>query len=110
MSCITDVLIVARGGEGEALASVNAWLTVNDPRKQHLDEISTDGAGGGKVSSMALYAAAFNYVDLWGLLDAIRAAPWRIPSTVVVYVDDESGLTQVMSPAREDTWTLADGI
>lgn len=107
MSVITDALIVTMHGEDEAIAHVNRWLAENDPRKPQLSKLDAEdaGAGGTKVSSMVLYAAAFNYVDLGGLEEAIRAAPWRCPSSVVAYFNDEHMPTFVMSPQRPGRWT-----
>lgn len=111
MSVITDVVIVTMHGEDEAIARVNDWLAQNDPRKPRLNRLAAEeaGAGGTKVSSAVLYAAAFNYVDGSGLEDAIRAAPWRCPSFVVAYFDDEFTPTFVMSPARPGRWMTREG-
>ena len=107
MSVITDVVIVTMHGEDEAVAHVNRWLKDNDPREPQLNRLDAEksGAGGTKVSSTVLYAAAFNFLDVSGLEDAIRAAPWRCPSFVVAYFDDEHVPTFVMSPARPSRWT-----
>lgn len=106
MSVITDVVIVTMHGEDEAIAHVNRWLAENDPRQPELNRLDaeTAGAGGTKVSSAVLYAAAFNFVDGPGLEDAIRTAPWRCPSFVVAYFDHEFTPTFVMSPARPGHW------
>jgi hypothetical protein len=105
VSYITDVLLITSSSDGEAVATVNAWLAENADGQQ-LAPAELNGGGGFKVTSNAVYAAAFNYLDRCDLEDAIRAAPWHIPSDVVAYFDDESGETFVMSPAREGRWML----
>ena len=112
MSVITDALIVTMHGDDEAIAHVNLWLEQNDSRKPRFARLDAEkaGAGGTKVSSMVLYAAAFNKVDLGGLVGAIRAAPWRARSSVVAYFDDEFAPTFVMSPARPGEWATSEGM
>jgi hypothetical protein len=102
MSVITDVLIVTMGGEDEAVASINRRLEEDDSRKQQLNRLDAEeaGAGGGKVASTVIYAAAFNFLDIGDFEEAIFRAPWRIPSAVVIYVNPEMGSTYVISPAR----------
>jgi hypothetical protein len=107
MSNITDVLLVTGITEDDAPAQVNAWLTEHDSRKQQLNEIGLDGSGGIKVSCVRLWAAAFNCLDVCGLVEAIMTAPWDLPPSVVAYFDlDDSGQdTFVVSPARPGRWT-----
>lgn len=108
MSFITDVVIVASCHEDDAIAAINGWLAANDSLRQQLNEISTDGAGGRKVASMSVHAAAFNFLDQGGFEEVFRAAPWRIPVDAIAYVETESGETCVISPARPDRWVLSD--
>ena len=82
MSLITDVVVVAMFNEDAAIAHVNAHLAATDSRKQQLEPLDMNAAGGTKVSSARVYAAAFNYVDWPGLRDALLAAPWSSPSTL----------------------------
>lgn len=110
MSFITDVLITTAAGESPAVAFVNEWLAgLPSHCVQQLAEISTDGAGGCKVSSLHVYAAAFDYLPVAEFTGAIRRAPWRFPLSVVAYIDNEADDTYVMSPARPGRWTLALG-
>lgn len=107
MSFLTDVAVVTIGGEDEAIAFVNARLAENDPRPQQLGrtDLETAGAGGRKVCSIVVYAACFNWLDLDTFEEAVRAAPWRLPRSVVVYLDGEgSPHTSVFSPARAGQW------
>ena len=107
MSFLTDVAVVTIGGEDDAVACVNARLaaaagnTRHQLRKTDLEEA---GAGGTKVTSIVVYAACFNYLDLGAFEDAVRGASWRLPDCVVVYVDGEDGPTFTFSPARDGHW------
>lgn len=93
MSFLTDVAVVTIGGEDEAVAFVNARLAEGYTRPQQLckTDLEAAGAGGRKVCSIVVYAACFNYLDFSGFVSAVRAAPWRLPGCVVVYVDGEGG-------------------
>lgn len=104
MSVITDVVIIAGSGERDALAHLNRWLAENDTRSQQLCEISLKEGGGSKATSVTAYAACFNFLDIGGFTEAVRGAPWRMPSMAVAYFEPESGETFVMSPARPDEW------
>jgi hypothetical protein len=105
VSYITDVLLITSDGEHEAAAQVNAWLKENTSGQQlHLMDLSL--AGGSKVMSHDVYAAGFNFLDVFGLADAIRSAPWQLRTYVLAYFRDESGLTFVMSPVKDDRWVL----
>lgn len=108
MSLITDVVIVTIGGDDKAVATINEWLLENDQRKPQLLKLDAGkaGAGGTKASSLFLYAAAFNFVDVSGLEEAIRRAPWRCPSSIAAYFNGEMGSAYVMSPARAWSWKL----
>lgn len=107
MSFLTDVAVVTIAGEDEAVAFVNAKLAEGAKRPQQLGRTRLEeaGAGGSKVCSIYVYAACFNWLDLEAFEDAVRAAPWRLPRSVVVYVDGEgSPDTWVFSPARAGHW------
>ena len=106
MSFLTDVAVVAIAGEDEAVAFVNARLAEGYKRPQALGRTVLEGAGAGgsKVCSIVVYAACFNWLDLDAFEDAVRAAPWRLPRSVVVYVDGEAGPTFAFSPARAGHW------
>ena len=88
MSYITDVVVVAMSWEDEAIAHVNKHLMAAGQRQQ-IAPLGMDAAGGRKVASSRVYAAAFNYVDLAALKDALLAAPWRFPGWVTVCINDE---------------------
>jgi hypothetical protein len=106
VSFLTDIAVVTIGSEDEAVAFVNARLAENDPRPQQLGRTRLEeaGAGGSKVCSVYVYAACFNWLDLDRFEEAVRSAPWRLPRSVVVCVDGESGPTFVFSPARAGRW------
>jgi hypothetical protein len=88
MSYITDVVVVTMSDERDAIDRVNDHLMTADPA-QYLRLLDPGGAGGDKVMSACIYAASFNHVDLAGLEDALRAAPWRFPDWVTVCILDE---------------------
>jgi hypothetical protein len=100
MSLITDVVIVAMSRENDAIAHVNKHLMATDRRQQQFRPLDMDAAGGGKVASSAVYAAAFNFVDLFDLKDALLAAPWRFPDCVTVCIDGESTGFERLIPER----------
>jgi hypothetical protein len=108
VSYITDVLLITADGEHEAAAQVNQWLEKNaDGQQLHLMDLSR--SGGSKVMGHDLYAAGFNFLDVFGLAGAIRSAQWQLRTYVVAYFRDESGLIFVMSPAKGDRWTINEG-
>lgn len=111
MSVLTDVAVITIGGEDDAIAYVNGKLTEDDPREQQLrrTDLEKTGAGGDKVSSLVVYAACFNFADISVLEEAIRSAPWRLPSSVVAYIDGELEPAYVMSPARPGQWETCGG-
>lgn len=94
MSYVTNVLLSFSILEDEdaRMAEVNGWLSQNDSRGQQLGDIS--GAedpkyGGSKFMEVPLWGAAFNYVDLDGLRGAVRAAKWKEPEHVRLFVCDQ---------------------
>ena len=104
MSLITDVVIIAGISEHEAFSYLNRWLAENDPRGQQLRQVSLEEGGGNKATSLTIYAACFNFLDISGFTDAIRAAPWHLPSLAVAYFYPEDGAPFVVSPARNGRW------
>lgn len=107
MSVLTDVAVIT-SGEDEAVAWVHGRLADAEPDRPMHRLLKTGleqaGAGGTKVTSLVVYAACFNHLDLGGFEEAVRSAPWRWPGSVVVYVDGEAGPTYVFSPARYSQW------
>jgi hypothetical protein len=112
VSYLVEVAVVTSGafGEDDAVSFVNERLAESRPGRagHQLRKTSLDGAGAGgtKVSSLVVYAACFNYLDLRSFEEAVTAAPWRLPACVAVYVDDEAGPVFVFSPARQGRWLL----
>ena len=111
MSFLTDVAVVTIGGEDEAVAFVNARLAEGDPRPQQLGrtDLEQAGAGGRKVSSVVVYAACFNYLDLGGFEDAVRTAPWRLPgwtrtAAAACRSSRSAGRTPSSSTSRAAAW------
>lgn len=107
MSFLTDVAVVTIGGEDEAVAFVNARISEGmrgDRHQLRKTDLEAAGAGGTKVTSLVVYAACFNWLDVSAFEEAVRAAPWRLPGCVVVYVDGEAEPTYVFSPARDERW------
>lgn len=85
MSVICDYLIVTGMQEEEAMRALNLSLhTADEARRQTFNEVNMDGAGGVKVYTDNVYAAAFNHFIPYDIDDCIAAAPWRYPDMVVV--------------------------
>jgi hypothetical protein len=103
VSHITDVVVVAMSDERDAIAHVNKHLMATDPRQQQFAPLDMDAAGGGKVASSAVYAAAFNYIDLADLKSALLAAPWKFPGWVTVCIDDEGSRFERLTPGDAAT-------
>lgn len=91
MSYITDILI--QGADEIEIEPLNEWLLENDERKQQFRKISMENAGGGKVYTSDVWAAAFNYVPL-ELCEKLRdPKTWGTSVLqVCVIVDDEEGM------------------
>ena len=109
MSYFTDVLI--QGVRETEIAPLNEWLLEHDPeRQQQFREISMEGAGGTKVYTSDVWAAAFNYMpfDLigklrdpatWGtavLLVAVIIHGEEVSEAFVFDGDHEGGYRPVM--------------
>lgn len=90
MSMITDVVVVTMLSEDDAIAHVNAALAADSRHEgQRLEALDTMHAGGLKVVSACVYAAAFSYVGAQALRDALTAAPWRAPGSVTICIGAE---------------------
>jgi hypothetical protein len=103
MSLITDVVIVTMSREDQAIAHVNAHLLATDERKQQLTPLDMRAAGGSKVASACVYAAAFNYIHLAELKEALLTAPWRIPEWVTICIDSEDCDIERLTPGSDNT-------
>ncbi len=101
MSQITTVAIVAPDKDDEAIAFVNEAMQ-EQARGQKLEPLGNphDEFGGFKVPSCAIYGAGYNYAD-WGTLeDALNAAPWHAPESVIAWIyHQETGDVTLWRPA-----------
>lgn len=88
MSMITDVVVVSPFSESDAIRCINSVLQTC-AKGQELIPLDTSYAGGFKVMSISVYAAAFNYLPLTEFEQACISAPWCTKEGVVVYVDSE---------------------
>lgn len=103
MSVIFAAMLVTVLPENEAIRELNRLLHIKDEaRHQTFNEIDMDHAGGSKVFTTDVYAAAFNHFIPSDVEDCICQAPWRAPQWVLYiremgdydYGDgDESSLT-----------------
>jgi hypothetical protein len=90
MSYITNVLI--QGAHTETIESLNTWLAEADTeRSQQFQRIDMDAAGGYKVYTPKVWAAAFNYGPMGELLPKLRdPETWGVSVLLVsVVVDGE---------------------
>lgn len=99
MSVITEVLVC---GMGEPTA-LNEWLLENDPdRRQQLQKIDMDAAGGTKVFVIDVWAAALNYAPV-GTLDAVKRLLPPGWAYIVKIEDDELPHTGSI-PFPDEDW------
>jgi hypothetical protein len=97
MSYVTNVLLSfsvmedSYETDGEDIYSimtlVNTWLMERGYGAfgQHVDHVS----GGHKHLETPLFAAGFNMFDLGDFLDMLRTLPWKEPSNVQVFVQEQ---------------------
>lgn len=98
MGLVTSVALICSCSEGShdegvpAIASVNRWL------REHCDAPKSDGnvlvqvdqhAGGTKGFEANLFIGGFNYLDVDGFVQAVRAAPWQDPKRVQLLIRRE---------------------
>lgn len=103
MSVIFDAMLIPQLPEREAIAALNKALHDKDAeRHQTFNEINMDHAGGSKVFTTDVYAAAFNHFVPSDVEDCICDAPWRAPAWVLYvrelgdyHYDEETSLTAV---------------
>lgn len=95
MSHITDVVVITSGREDAAIEAVNTAMREHAkspyPGEFELRPVgSGDDFGGAKATSARVYGGYFNYLPWGEFCDAIRAAPWRLPGSVLAWIDSES--------------------
>lgn len=89
MSWITEVTVL--GAEQPAIDALNEWLAEHDvARHQRLEPIDMEHAGGTKLFTTDVWAAAFNYLPI-GFLEKLREpTSWsRCLLSVFVIVEGE---------------------
>jgi len=96
MSYISDVVVVVHHVSAEQEAALTAPLEFDTERQQALVRIDTVTAGGTKVFTSRVYAAAFNYLPVDEFID------WIVDLLgdrydAVVWIDTE-GDVQVLRP------------
>lgn len=88
MSRVNNVMVSFGTLESEAkrMAEVNAAPSLHEQyfRENTSYEASESGWGGHKFPEKAVWAAAFNYVELDAVLEAVRAAQWDDPEEVQI--------------------------
>ena len=95
MSVITDVVVITCPGEDDAIAAVNARMVTEAPddfpERYHLRKVSDEGRyGGSKVPSTEVWGGCFNYLPFAEFMEALAAAPWKLPSVIVAYIWHEA--------------------
>lgn len=107
MSYSTTAVLIALSPEDEAIGQVGNWLRGN-AQGQQLDRADLHGGGGFNCMGHSVWTADFDYLDRCGFEEAVMAAPWRVPSEVVLYISDECGDTFARSPAKPDPLVLSE--
>jgi hypothetical protein len=105
MSLLTEVVIVTSGGEQGAIAFVNGTMAAHSEHPAYFELCKVSDAmryGGGKVTSTEVWGGCFNYLPLTEFTDALAAAPWAFPWSVLACIEYE------MADGLE-VWTPRDG-
>lgn len=90
MSYITQaVLVLGVLEEESSVQAVNAHLR-KQGHEQSFGRLDTSAAGGSKVYSGQVWAAAFNYVPSDDVRLAVKAARWHDPETVFLMLNEEN--------------------
>lgn len=90
MSYITQaVLVLGVLEEESSVVMVNAHLQKSG-HEQSFKRLATSAAGGSKVYSGQIWAAAFNYVPSDDVRSAVKAARWEEPETVFLVLNEEN--------------------
>lgn len=85
MSVVTDVVLCASEDDQAAVDAVNHWIKTEAGLLGRLNLAApAQRFGGSKWAQHAVWAAAFNHLDLDALLSAIARAPWQSPAEVSV--------------------------
>lgn len=100
MSLITPVMLI--GVHEEDIKQVNEWLLENDKdRKQQLQQINMDEAGGNKFFTTKVWAAAFNYLPA-GFEEFVTQLEWPKSYDVKLLIeyewDDEMRMMKLPLP------------
>jgi hypothetical protein len=68
--------------------AINAWLDA--PERDHGTlRFVSPYAGGGQIFTGALFLGAFNYLDLYGLIEQVKAFPWEEPWAVQLWARED---------------------
>jgi hypothetical protein len=91
MSRVMNVILTHGCGEYDELriAEVNSALVDSHVPFARIPASYSASVGGEKNMECTVYLAAFNYMPLDRLVAAIRAAKWRDPDDVQLFVKDE---------------------
>lgn len=97
MSLVTNVILTTFLNDEDAVATVNESLKAQPTMSGHdvLHPVHDHGSNR-KAMEADVYIGAFNYLDLDGLLQAVRSAPWEWPDYVRVFVQqqDDDGFSE----------------
>jgi len=90
VSVITDVMLCASDSETAAVEHINAQMPSLCASGGRLEMVTDkDRFGGTKVPSRGAWGGAFNFLDFGSFIDAVKAAPWKFRSYVVLILWDE---------------------
>lgn len=104
MSYVTNALVSFSIMEDadERMAEVNERLADAARGQQFGDIWRSDIYGGHKFMEVPLYGAAFNYVEVRSMMDALQAARWKEPEHVRLFICDQDDDTFSMLKLGED--------
>lgn len=89
MSLMTDMVVFAAVGDGEAIARLNAWCTARDAGAQQFKPLDTAAAGGNKVFCSNVWAMCGNYFPVQQFVEAFPTFGWQYPEDAVLLIDHE---------------------
>ncbi len=90
MSHTTDVLVYLNSQAGDFPTAEREALIQPFGEHAPLRLVDTDGiVGDGKAFTAAVYAGAFNYLDIEAFIQWLTGLPWDYDTGVVAIIDDE---------------------
>lgn len=93
MSVVTNIILSFCASESEGFDDQDVVDRVNaffiPPSKGFVNPQEHDWYGGNKFLERPTFVAAFNYLDIQGLIDHIKTLPWKYPDIVQIMICDQ---------------------